>query len=136
MKISIVTPTYNSAKTIARTIDSVIAQTYPDLEYIIIDGASSDNTKDIVSSYQDKINIKFVSEKDKGIYDAMNKGIKLATASTMSSTEISRGSFARAYPPRAPRPARSSPRCRSGITICPRNFSEMCSVRAISRNNT
>ena len=79
MKISIITPTYNSAKTIARTIESVISQNYSDLEYIIIDGLSSDNTKDIVSNYQSKIDIKFISEKDNGIYDAMNKGINLAT---------------------------------------------------------
>ena len=79
MKISIITPTYNSAKTIARTIESVISQNYSDLEYIIIDGLSSDNTKDIVSNYQSKINIKFISEKDSGIYDAMNKGVRLAT---------------------------------------------------------
>jgi glycosyltransferase involved in cell wall biosynthesis len=79
MKISIITPTYNSAKTLARTIESVIAQAYSDLEYIIIDGLSSDNTKDIVLNYQNKINIKFISEKDNGIYDAMNKGVKLAT---------------------------------------------------------
>lgn len=79
MKITLITPSYNSAKTITRTIDSVIAQDYFDLEYIIIDGASTDETLNIVKSYQDKINIKLVSEKDKGIYDAMNKGIKLAT---------------------------------------------------------
>lgn len=79
MKLSIITPTYNSAKTIARTIDSVLVQNYSDLEYIIIDGASTDNTRDIVLSYQDKLNIKFISEPDKGIYDAMNKGVELAT---------------------------------------------------------
>lgn len=79
MKISLITPSYNSAKTIARTIESVIAQNYPDLEYIIIDGASTDNTAEIVKTYQNKINIKFVSEKDSGIYDAMNKGLRLAT---------------------------------------------------------
>ena len=79
MKISLITPSYNSARTIARTIESVIAQNYPDLEYIIIDGVSSDNTKDIISSYKDKINIKFISEPDKGIFDAMNKGIKMST---------------------------------------------------------
>jgi glycosyltransferase involved in cell wall biosynthesis len=79
MKISIITPTYNSAKTLARTIESVIAQNYSDLEYIVIDGASTDNTKEIVADYKDKLNIKFVSEPDKGIYDAMNKGVKLAT---------------------------------------------------------
>jgi glycosyltransferase involved in cell wall biosynthesis len=79
MKLSLITPSYNSAKTIARTIDSVVAQNYPDLEYIIIDGASTDNTKDLVLSYRDKINIKFISEPDGGIYEAMNKGVKLAT---------------------------------------------------------
>ena len=79
MKLSLVTPSYNSAKTIARTIESVVAQNYDDLEYIIVDGASTDNTADIVSSFQDRIKIKFISEPDKGIYDAMNKGIKLAT---------------------------------------------------------
>lgn len=79
MTLSLITPSYNSAKTIARTIDSVIAQNYADLEYIIIDGASSDNTAEIVASYQDKIKINFISESDKGIYDAMNKGVKLAT---------------------------------------------------------
>ena len=79
MKISLITPTYNSAATIARTIESVIAQNYSDLEYIIIDGASKDQTAEIVSGFKDRINIKFVSEPDKGIYDAMNKGIKMAT---------------------------------------------------------
>ena len=79
MKISIITPTYNSEKTISRTIESIISQNYPDLEYIIVDGASSDKTKNIVLDYKNKINIKFVSEPDNGIYDAMNKGIKLAT---------------------------------------------------------
>lgn len=78
MKLSLVTPSYNSAATIARTIDSVLAQNYPDLEYIIIDGASKDNTAEIVTSYQDRIKINFVSEPDKGIYDAMNKGVSLA----------------------------------------------------------
>jgi len=79
MKFSLITPTYNSAATIARTIDSVLAQNYPDLEYIIVDGLSNDKTAEIVRAYQDKINIKFVSEKDSGIYDAMNKGIKMAS---------------------------------------------------------
>jgi glycosyltransferase involved in cell wall biosynthesis len=79
MKISVITPTYNSASTLARTIDSVVAQKYPDLEYIIIDGASTDNTKEIVTSYQNKEDIKFISEPDNGIYDAMNKGVRLAT---------------------------------------------------------
>ena len=79
MKISLITPSYNSAETISDTIESVASQNYPDLEYIIIDGASTDKTKDIVSGYKDKLSIKFVSEPDKGLYDAMNKGINLAT---------------------------------------------------------
>ena len=76
MKVSIITITYNSAKTVKDTIESIAAQTYPDIEHIIIDGASKDNTLEIVKSYP---NIKFLSESDKGIYDAMNKGVKMAT---------------------------------------------------------
>ena len=78
MKVSIVTGTYNSAKTIKDTIESVLSQTYTNIEYIIIDGVSKDNTLDIVNSYGVKIT-KVISEKDKGIYDAMNKGVSLAT---------------------------------------------------------
>ncbi|MBN1967940.1 MAG: glycosyltransferase [Candidatus Delongbacteria bacterium] len=74
---SIITVSYNSEKTIARTIESVLHQTYKDYEYIIIDGASTDSTVDIIKSYIDKFDgkLSFVSEKDNGIYDAMNKGI-------------------------------------------------------------
>lgn len=79
MTLSLITPTYNSSKTIARTLDSVVAQNYPDLEYIIIDGVSQDDTLKIIAGYQSKINIKLISEPDNGIYDAMNKGIKLAS---------------------------------------------------------
>lgn len=78
MKISIITVTYNSAKTLEHTIQSVIDQTYKEIEYIIIDGASSDETLNIISKYNTHINL-FISEPDKGIYDAMNKGIKIAT---------------------------------------------------------
>ena len=78
MKVSVITGTYNSAKTVKDTIESVLSQTYDNIEYIIIDGLSKDNTLDIVNSYGDKIS-KVVSEKDKGIYDAMNKGVALAT---------------------------------------------------------
>lgn len=77
MKISIITVSFNSAKTIRQTIESVLAQDYPDLEYIVIDGNSKDETVDILKSFQGKI--KFISEPDKGIYDAMNKGVKMAT---------------------------------------------------------
>ena len=77
-KVSIITITYNSEKTLNDTIDSIISQTYDNIEYIIIDGGSSDKTINIVNSYTNKIS-KFISEKDHGIYDAMNKGLKLAT---------------------------------------------------------
>lgn len=78
MKISIITPSFNSEKTIEDTIKSVLSQTYQDIEYIIIDGGSKDKTLDIINKYKNKIS-KIISEKDNGIYDAMNKGIKLAT---------------------------------------------------------
>ncbi len=78
MKISIITVSYNSRETIEKTIKSVLSQAGVDLEYIIIDGGSKDGTMDIVNKYRDKI-VAVVSEPDKGIYDAMNKGIRLAT---------------------------------------------------------
>lgn len=78
IKISIVTVSYNSANTIKETIDSVLSQDYPNIEYIIVDGASTDGTQRIVESYGSRIS-NFVSEKDFGLYDAMNKGISLAT---------------------------------------------------------
>ena len=78
MKISIVTVTLNSEKTLERTIKSVLGQNYSDVEYIIIDGGSTDGTLNIIEKYKDKIS-KVISEKDNGLYDAMNKGIKLST---------------------------------------------------------
>lgn len=78
MKVSIITVVYNNAQTIKDAIDSVLSQTYKNIEYIIIDGASTDGTVEIVKSYGDKI-AAFVSEPDRGLYDAMNKGIALAT---------------------------------------------------------
>jgi len=78
MKISIITVCYNSDKTIEKTIQSVLAQTYIDVEYIIIDGDSKDKTIQIIKKYDTKIT-KWISEPDKGLYDAMNKGIALAT---------------------------------------------------------
>lgn len=77
-KISIVTISYNSAKFIERTIQSVLSQTYSNTEYIIIDGGSTDGTKEIIEKYSSQLSY-WCSEKDKGIYDAMNKGIKKAT---------------------------------------------------------
>lgn len=82
--VSIITVCYNSAVTIDRTIKSVLAQNYDNIEYIIIDGASQDNTLERIENHQgkfiDKFNreIRIVSEPDEGIYDAMNKGIQLA----------------------------------------------------------
>ena len=80
MKISIITISYNSSKTISETIQSVVKQNYEDLEYIVIDGQSTDNTDEIIRSYSYSGKItKYINEKDNGIYDAMNKGITHAT---------------------------------------------------------
>ena len=82
MKITIITVCYNSKHTIRDTIESVLAQSYSDIEYVIVDGASTDGTvkliRDVIEKHPER-SIKFVSEKDDGIYDAMNKGIGLAT---------------------------------------------------------
>jgi glycosyltransferase involved in cell wall biosynthesis len=77
-KISVITPSYNQGQFIEETILSVIGQNYPDLEYIIIDGASSDATLDVIRKYQKNIDI-IISEKDLGQSNAINKGFKLAT---------------------------------------------------------
>ena len=79
-KISIITVVYNSEKYIRRTIESIVGQDYPAIEYIIIDGKSKDTTMQIVNEYRDRIAV-VVSEPDKGLYDAMNKGLRLATGS-------------------------------------------------------
>ena len=73
-----ITPSFNSAATIGRTITSVLSQNYPNLEYIIVDGASTDNTLDRVRSYGDRIT-HVLSEPDHGISEAFNKGIRMAT---------------------------------------------------------
>lgn len=78
MKVSIITVCYNSASTIMNTIDSVLNQSYKNIEYIIVDGKSKDGSVELISKYGDRIS-RLISEPDKGIYDAMNKGIKLAT---------------------------------------------------------
>ena len=81
MKVSIVTVSYNSAATLSDSIKSVLSQTYPDIEYIVVDGASKDSTLDIIRRSEPLFEgrMKWVSEQDNGIYDAMNKGIKMAT---------------------------------------------------------
>lgn len=81
MKISIITVSFNSEKTLKDTINSVLSQTYKNIEYIIIDGESSDGTMAIVSEYEKLFQgrMKWKSEKDHGLYDAMNKGIAMST---------------------------------------------------------
>jgi glycosyltransferase involved in cell wall biosynthesis len=78
MKVSIITVCFNSEKTIEDTLKSVQYQTYPNIEYIVIDGNSKDCTNEIVGKYKDVVSV-HISEPDNGLYDAMNKGIKLAT---------------------------------------------------------
>jgi len=81
IKVSIITVAYNSASTIADTIASVLAQSYANIEYIIVDGQSTDGTVDILRQFEPKFGgrMRWLSEKDGGIYDAMNKGITMAT---------------------------------------------------------
>ena len=76
--LSVITIVYNNVRDIERTILSVLNQTYDAIEFIVVDGASNDGTLDILNSYKHRM-AKFVSEKDNGIYDAMNKGLNLAT---------------------------------------------------------
>lgn len=78
MKTSIITATYNSAAHVANCIESVNNQTYPNIEHIIVDGASKDNTVEIIKAIPNRV-AKLISEPDKGIYDALNKGIQLAS---------------------------------------------------------
>lgn len=78
LKISLITVTYNVRATINRCIESVITQKYKNVEYIIIDGGSKDGTVELINAYKNHVTV-FVSEPDKGVYDAMNKGIRLAT---------------------------------------------------------
>lgn len=84
MKISIITVSYNSFKTIEDTFGSILSQTYNNIEYIVVDGDSQDNTVSVIKNYEQKflnkkIDFNWLSEKDNGLYDAMNKGIKIAT---------------------------------------------------------
>ncbi len=77
-KFTVITVTYNAEKELEDTIQSIVAQTYKNIEYIIVDGASTDRTMDIANKYRKHIHA-IISEPDKGLYDAMNKGIELAT---------------------------------------------------------
>lgn len=81
MKITLITSTFNSASTVEDTFRSVLYQTFHDIEYLVIDGGSTDGTLDLIRSYEPKFEgrMKWKSEKDKGVYDAMNKGIRMAT---------------------------------------------------------
>ena len=81
MKISVVTVTYNSEKTVEDTIKSVLRQEYKDYEYLVVDGGSKDNTVEIIKKYEPLFEgrMRWISEKDKGMYDGINKGIKMAT---------------------------------------------------------
>lgn len=78
LKISVITVTYNSAATLEQTIQSVLLQDYENVEYIVVDGQSTDDTLSVIRRYRHKI-AQFVSEKDNGLYDALNKGIAMAT---------------------------------------------------------
>ena len=80
MKISIITITFNSAKTLQRALDSVQSQSYGNIEHVIVDGASTDGTRAMIETYAAKNpNVRWISEKDDGIYNAINKGIRMAT---------------------------------------------------------
>lgn len=77
-RLSVITVVYNNEKDIGRTMLSVLNQTYPNIEYIIVDGASGDGTLDVIRRYENRL-ARLISEKDSGIYDAMNKGLAAAT---------------------------------------------------------
>jgi len=81
MRLSIITATYNSERTLRDTMESILNQTFQDFEYIIVDGASKDATLDIIREYEPRFQgkMRYLSEPDKGIYDAMNKGFAMAT---------------------------------------------------------
>ena len=88
--ISVITVSYNSRETIAETIASVASQTYPSVEHIVVDGASTDGTLEVLERFRDKLS-KIVSEPDEGIYAAMNKGLSLATGDvigTLNSDDV------------------------------------------------
>ena len=82
-KISVITPSYNQGKFIAKTIESVVNQHYPNLEYIVVDGNSTDNSSEVIKSYEDKISY-WVSEPDKGHGNALNKGFAQSSGEIMA----------------------------------------------------
>jgi len=77
VSISVITAVYNRRDTIAQALDSVLAQNYPSVELVVIDGGSTDGTKDVLERYRSRVSV-MVSERDEGIYDALNKGVRLA----------------------------------------------------------
>ena len=81
MKVSVITVSFNSAKTLGDTMKSVLGQTFTDIEYIVVDGGSTDDTVELIRQYESLFEgrLKWITEKDSGIYDAMNKGIQMAT---------------------------------------------------------
>lgn len=86
--VSIITPCFNSEKTIAKTFEALMRQSYQNIEYIVIDGASNDGTLGIIKQYEKKFpfSFKYVSEPDNGVYDAMNKGIRMASGKLIGIT--------------------------------------------------
>ena len=78
LKVSIITTCYNRASTIRNAIESVLSQDYPDIEYIVVDGASTDGSLDVIEEYRERI-AQIISEPDSGMYEAINKGIRIAT---------------------------------------------------------
>ena len=86
MKVSIITSCYNREKTIRGAVESVLAQDYPDIEYIIVDGASKDHSVEVIreaiAGHEDQV--KFISEPDHGMYEAINKGIRMATGDVIA----------------------------------------------------